>query len=181
MVVTALRLASDGDGELHFVDDQHGSPTFTADLGPAIVTLGLDRRPGIFHVTNGGATTYLSKLYAGDDYYTDTDSNAYDLPTFLGNHDMGRVGAFVNGSQARDQFAHAVAQGRHSWTRTPFRGFELFAGEDWMSLGKLAKIQSGEELFSQRDEAVGKGGFSAKAKCAFGPASYPWHFLNDFS
>jgi dTDP-4-dehydrorhamnose reductase len=57
MVVTALRLA-DGEGELHFVDDQHGSPTFTADLAPAVVTLGLDRRPGIFHVTNGGATTW---------------------------------------------------------------------------------------------------------------------------
>jgi dTDP-4-dehydrorhamnose reductase len=57
MVKTALRLA-DGDGELRFVDDQHGSPTFTADLAPAIVTLGLDRRPGTFHVTNGGATTW---------------------------------------------------------------------------------------------------------------------------
>jgi len=57
MVATALRLA-DGDGVLRFVDDQHGSPTFTADLAPAIVTLGLDRRPGIFHVTNSGATTW---------------------------------------------------------------------------------------------------------------------------
>ena len=57
MVATALRLA-DGDGELTFVDDQHGSPTFTADLAPAVVTLGLDRRPGTFHVTNGGATTW---------------------------------------------------------------------------------------------------------------------------
>ncbi len=57
IVKTALRLAG-GEGELRFVDDQHGSPTFTADLAPAIVTLGLDRRPGIYHVTNGGATTW---------------------------------------------------------------------------------------------------------------------------
>jgi dTDP-4-dehydrorhamnose reductase len=57
MVATALRLA-DGDGELRFVDDQHGSPTFTADLAPAVVTLGLGRRPGIFHATNGGVTTW---------------------------------------------------------------------------------------------------------------------------
>jgi dTDP-4-dehydrorhamnose reductase len=57
MVKTALRLA-EGEGVLRFVDDQHGSPTFTADLAPAVVTLGLDRRPGIFHVTNGGATTW---------------------------------------------------------------------------------------------------------------------------
>ena len=32
----------------------------------------------------------LRDCFAGDDYYTDTDSNAYELPTFLGNHDMGR-------------------------------------------------------------------------------------------
>jgi dTDP-4-dehydrorhamnose reductase len=63
MVVTALRLA-DGDGELRFIDDQHGSPTFTADLAPAIVTLGLDRRPGIFHVTNSGATTWWGLVRA---------------------------------------------------------------------------------------------------------------------
>jgi pullulanase-type alpha-1,6-glucosidase len=37
----------------------------------------------------------LSTLYAGDDYYTDADSNVYSLPTFLGNHDMGRIGRFV--------------------------------------------------------------------------------------
>jgi dTDP-4-dehydrorhamnose reductase len=57
MVKTALRLA-EGDADLRFVDDQHGSPTFTADLAAAVVTLGLDRRPGTFHVTNGGATTW---------------------------------------------------------------------------------------------------------------------------
>src|ERR1700728_2177790 len=71
MVVTALRLA-DGEGELRFVDDQHGSPTFTADLAPAIVTLGLDRRPGTFHVTNSGTTTWWGFVRAvlaeaGDD------------------------------------------------------------------------------------------------------------------
>ena len=57
MVQTALRLA-EGEGELRFVDDQHGSPTFTADLAPAVITLGLDRRPGVFHVTNNGVTTW---------------------------------------------------------------------------------------------------------------------------
>ena len=57
MVKTVLRLA-EGDGILRFVDDQHGSPTFTADLAPAIVTLGTNRRPGIFHVTNSGTTSW---------------------------------------------------------------------------------------------------------------------------
>jgi dTDP-4-dehydrorhamnose reductase len=57
IVRTVLRLA-EGEGDLQFVDDQQGSPTFTADLAPAVVTLGLDRRPGVFHVTNGGVTTW---------------------------------------------------------------------------------------------------------------------------
>ena len=57
MVKTALRLA-EGDAPLTFVNDQHGSPTFTADLATAIVTLGTDKRPGTFHVTNSGATTW---------------------------------------------------------------------------------------------------------------------------
>jgi dTDP-4-dehydrorhamnose reductase len=63
MVKTALRLAQ-GDDVLHFVDDQHGSPTFTADLAPALVTLGTGKRPGIFHVTNAGATTWRGLVQA---------------------------------------------------------------------------------------------------------------------
>jgi dTDP-4-dehydrorhamnose reductase len=63
MVATALGLA-EGEGELRFVNDQHGSPTFTADLAPAIITLGLDRRPGVFHVTNSGATTWWGLVRA---------------------------------------------------------------------------------------------------------------------
>ena len=41
------------------------------------------------------ATTNCATLFAGDDYYTDTDSNAYELPTFLGNHDIGRIGMIL--------------------------------------------------------------------------------------
>jgi pullulanase-type alpha-1,6-glucosidase len=46
----------------------------------------------------GKAGTDLRDLYADDDYYTDTDSNAYELPTFLGNHDMGRVAMMLKGA-----------------------------------------------------------------------------------
>ncbi|HVB94567.1 MAG TPA: dTDP-4-dehydrorhamnose reductase [Acidimicrobiales bacterium] len=59
MVKTVLRLAGAGDGPLRFVDDQHGTPTFTADLATAIVGLALARRPGTFHVTNRGETTWF--------------------------------------------------------------------------------------------------------------------------
>jgi dTDP-4-dehydrorhamnose reductase len=57
MVKTVLRLAGEHEN-LSFVDDQHGCPTFTADLAVAIRTLVVGRLPGTFHVTNQGATTW---------------------------------------------------------------------------------------------------------------------------
>lgn len=57
-VRTVLRLATSGQ-PLRFVDDQHGCPTFAADLAVAIRALATDRRPGIFHVTNQGHTTWF--------------------------------------------------------------------------------------------------------------------------
>jgi dTDP-4-dehydrorhamnose reductase len=55
-VTTVLRLAEE-DGELRFVDDQRGSPTHTADLASALAALAIDRRPGCFHVVNGGGAS----------------------------------------------------------------------------------------------------------------------------
>ncbi|WP_432509270.1 alpha-amylase family glycosyl hydrolase [Kineococcus auxinigenes] len=63
----------------------------------------------------GGDAGELREFYAQDDYYTDADSNAYSLPTFLGNHDMGRIGAFLRQDGVaedellqRDELAHAL-------------------------------------------------------------------------
>ncbi len=50
----------------------------------------------------GKPTTGVRDLFAGDDYYTDTDSNAYQLPTFLGNHDMGRIGSMLDDTASGD-------------------------------------------------------------------------------
>jgi dTDP-4-dehydrorhamnose reductase len=57
MVKTVLRLAH-AEAELRFVDDQHGCPTFTEDLAGMILRLATARLPGLFHVTNQGATTW---------------------------------------------------------------------------------------------------------------------------
>jgi hypothetical protein len=43
----------------------------------------------------GNKTSVLADFFAKDDWYTDPDSNAYQLPTFLGNHDMGRASMFL--------------------------------------------------------------------------------------
>ncbi len=57
MVKTALRLA-EKPGELRFVDDQRGCPSFADDLAGMVVQLAIARLPGIFHVTNQGETTW---------------------------------------------------------------------------------------------------------------------------
>ncbi|HLH99222.1 MAG TPA: dTDP-4-dehydrorhamnose reductase [Acidimicrobiales bacterium] len=57
MVKTVLRLAA-SPGILRFVDDQRGCPTFTPDLAGMVYRLGIGRRPGIFHVTNQGPTSW---------------------------------------------------------------------------------------------------------------------------
>jgi dTDP-4-dehydrorhamnose reductase len=51
MVKTVLRLLA-SDAPLAFVTDQRGCPTFTADLAIPVRELAVQRRPGVFHVTN---------------------------------------------------------------------------------------------------------------------------------
>jgi len=65
--------------------------------------------------TAGSSAQKLQQFFAGDDWFTDADSNAYSLPTFLGNHDMGRIGKFLADSGAtgdallqRVEFANAL-------------------------------------------------------------------------
>lgn len=67
--------------------------------------------------SRGAPASQLDTFFAGDDWYTDADSNAYQLPTFLGNHDMGRFGGFVQADNpgagdaewvGRDRLAHEL-------------------------------------------------------------------------
>lgn len=58
-VKTIFERARSGQA-LTVVDDQHGCPTFTEDLAEMIRRLVVERRPGIFHVTNQGPTTWFA-------------------------------------------------------------------------------------------------------------------------
>jgi alpha-amylase len=66
---------------------------------------------------NSAATNELRDFFIDDDWYTDADSNVYQLPTFLGNHDMGRIGMFIRNANpgasdqevfTRDKLAHEL-------------------------------------------------------------------------
>ncbi|MCH8627829.1 pullulanase-type alpha-1,6-glucosidase [Arsenicicoccus piscis] len=77
----------DGDPKVMSTYTTAGKLQATLDFGFQGAALG---------AVQGKATTGLRDFFASDDWYTDTDSNAYELPTFLGNHDMGRVAMMLS-------------------------------------------------------------------------------------
>ncbi len=58
MAKTVLALLQAGR-PLRFVTDQRGSPTVAHDLANTLVSLSLERRSGLFHVTNQGTTSWF--------------------------------------------------------------------------------------------------------------------------
>jgi glycosidase len=88
----------------------------TDGMLPAVLDFGFQNRAQRF-AAESRPTTDLQAFFALDDWYLDEDSNAYTLPTFLGNHDMGRIGMFVANANpgasddellARDLLAHSL-------------------------------------------------------------------------
>src|SRR5690625_4313246 len=65
----------------------------------------------VVNYARGFTAAGLSALFATDDYYTTPTTNAHALPTFLGNHDIGRIGYFLEGSgdeRDRSMLAHSL-------------------------------------------------------------------------
>jgi glycosidase len=101
-------------GEVYDADPRVMSTYTTAGRLQATVDFGF-QGTGV-NFAKGRPTSEVRDFYASDDWYTDADSNAYSAPTFLGNHDMGRVGMFLKqgtgyddaGLLRRDQLAHSL-------------------------------------------------------------------------
>lgn len=64
----------------------------------------------VLQYLNGADASVLSALFAKDALYTTPSSSPVDLPTFLGNHDMGRVGYLLQGAEKekKSKLAHAL-------------------------------------------------------------------------
>jgi glycosidase len=117
------------------------------------------------------APTKLAEFFAKDSYYTTQSVNAYGLVTFLGNHDIGRIGYFLgndvpNASDeelvARDILAHAVL----FFTR----GIPaMYYGDEQGFTGKGGDVASREDMFGSKvpdyaqEKRIGGGDGSASA------------------
>jgi glycosidase len=83
---------------------------------PSVLDFGFQQAVQGF-VTGTETPAKLAEFFAKDSYYTTQTENAYGLVTFLGNHDIGRIGYFLSNNNssasdqellARDILAHAV-------------------------------------------------------------------------
>lgn len=61
---------------------------------PSVLDFPFQAKVSRFAKAGGGAADLVT-LFNGDDLYTNPTSSAYSLATFLGNHDMGRIGHFI--------------------------------------------------------------------------------------
>ncbi|MBA2956277.1 alpha-amylase [Nocardioides sp. MAH-18] len=115
-------------------------------------------------------TRELADFFTNDDWYTDADSNAYSLPTFLGNHDMGRFGRFLqvdNGGAgdsellARDVLAHQLmylSRGNPIVYYGDEQGFTGAGGDQdarqTMFASRVASYQDDDQIGTDRTPAV---------------------------
>ena len=61
---------------------------------PSILDFPFQAKVSRFAKAGGGAADLIT-LFNADDMYTTPTTSAYSLATFLGNHDMGRIGRFI--------------------------------------------------------------------------------------
>lgn len=103
-------------GEVFSGDERLMSYYTTADDMPAVLDFGLQGALRSY-VSQGNSAGGLRAFFATDDLFTDENSNAYELPSFTGNHDMGRFGYFLHQDHgglsdaemlAREKLAYAI-------------------------------------------------------------------------
>ncbi|MFG2820393.1 pullulanase-type alpha-1,6-glucosidase [Kitasatospora sp. NPDC048365] len=81
-------------GEVYSGDPAVTSPYVTRGKLQATLDFAFQEAARKFVSQNGSAKA-LADVYGQDYRYTTADTDAYELPTFLGNHDMGRFGSFL--------------------------------------------------------------------------------------
>jgi glycosidase len=105
-----------GEAAMDDMDPAHTAVHTRVDKFPSMLDFSF--MWGVIDVVQKGAPTdELAKLFEGDSLYEGGPESALQLPTFIGNHDAGRFGAFAtrnlpNASPdellKRDMLAHAM-------------------------------------------------------------------------
>lgn len=107
-------------GEVYDGNPQYLSQFTTVGKLPSVLDFGIQGAASSVFAGNGSSQV-LATLFAQDDVYTDADSDASLLMNFGGNHDMGRIGMFIQNSQPNAPEAEKLARAKL------FNAFMFFA------------------------------------------------------
>ncbi|GAB48117.1 alpha-amylase family glycosyl hydrolase [Mobilicoccus pelagius] len=97
-------------GEVADPDPAEMSRYTTRGTLPATLDFGFQKAAQEY--VAGGPAAGLAAFYRNDDLYTDANSNAYSLPTFTGNHDMGRLPYLLNPGEKKHDRADLLRRVR---------------------------------------------------------------------
>ena len=105
-------------------------------------------RDGLRQGRSGDDRALRDKFFAEDDWFTDADSNAYSLPTFLGNHDMGRIGQFLaDTGQHRRRRCTSATSSRHSLMYLTRGQPVVYYGDEQGFIGDGGDQDAREDMF----------------------------------
>jgi glycosidase len=140
-----------------------------ADM-PSVLDFGFERAARGF-ATGADPPRKLAEFFAKDSYYTTPTANAYGLVTFLGNHDIGRIGHFLSNDLpaasgeellSRDILAHALLLFS--------RGIPaIYYGDEQGFTGKGGDAAARQDMFESKvpdfieEKRIGGGDGSASA------------------
>ena len=114
-------------------------------------------------VTYGQEAEELVELFNADDLYTTASTSAYGLTTFLGNHDMGRIGMFIDGSAKNNADALARSKVANALLFLLRGGPALYYGDEKGMIGRGGDKAARQDMFAtkvpywQDEERIGSG------------------------
>jgi glycosidase len=114
-------------------------------------------------VTYGREAEELVELFNADDLYTTATTSAYGLTTFLGNHDMGRIGMFIDGSAKDNADALAKSKVANALLFLLRGGPALYYGDEKGMIGRGGDKAARQDMFAtkvpywQDEDRIGSG------------------------
>jgi glycosidase len=129
---------------------------------PGILDFGFQGTVTSF-ITSGTEAEKLVELFNADDLYTTSTTSAYGLTTFLGNHDMGRIGMFIDGVARNDVEALAKAKIANALLFLLRGGPALYYGDEKGMIGRGGDKAARQDMFAtqvpywQDEKRLGSG------------------------
>jgi len=178
--VPAMLARAQANGTPHFhifgevatgeMDPAHTAVNTRVDKLPSVLDFSFGRAV-VDVVANGAGTDELAKLFRADPLYEGGAEAALQLPTFLGNHDAGRIGMFIRRFQPkasadevmrRDMLAHAML--------LTLRGVPtIYSGDEQGFAGKGGDQDARQDMFASKvasyneDSLIGSRATTAQA------------------